>query len=73
VSCCVLAVCQEVLAGPAVAAQAAAGASHKNRKAAEELLTRAVADALHLLGMLKEVLPLLGGAHTFVSLCIGAK
>lgn len=55
------AVCQQVLPGPAAAAQAASAASHKNRKAAEDLITKAVTDALHLIGMLKEALQHLGG------------
>lgn len=55
------AVCQQVLPGPAAAAQAASAASHKNRKAAKDLITKAVTDALHLIGMLKEVLQHLGG------------
>jgi ribosomal RNA-processing protein 12 len=53
--------CQRVLPGPEAAARAAAAASNKQRAAAEEAITRAVADALHLLALLKQVLPLLAG------------
>lgn len=54
--------CRAVLPGPAAAARAAAAASNKQRAAAEEAITRAVADALHLLGALKQLLPLTAGA-----------
>ncbi|GLC60588.1 hypothetical protein PLESTB_001631100 [Pleodorina starrii] len=55
----VLKVCQRVLPGPAAAAHSAAAASNKQRSAAEEAITVAVADALHLIGALKGALPLL--------------
>ena len=42
-----------------MAARAAASASKAQRGAAEEAIARSVADALHLLGALKPVLPLL--------------
>ncbi|KAG2424708.1 hypothetical protein HXX76_014284 [Chlamydomonas incerta] len=58
----VLKVCQRVLPGPAAAAHAAAAASNKQRAAAEAAITAAVADALHLLGALKQALPLLAPA-----------
>ncbi len=48
------------------AARAAAAASNKNRAAAEEAITRAVADALHLMGALKPALPLMSAASTKV-------
>ncbi|EFJ51860.1 hypothetical protein VOLCADRAFT_87463 [Volvox carteri f. nagariensis] len=54
-----IAVCQRVLPGPAAAAHAAVAASNKQRAAAEEAITTAVADALHLIGALKGALPLL--------------
>jgi ribosomal RNA-processing protein 12 len=50
-----------VLPGPAAAARAAAAASNKQRSAAEQAITCAVADALHLLGALKQLLPLMAG------------
>lgn len=53
--------CKAVLPGPALAAHAAAAVSNKHRAAAEEAITRAVADALHLLGALKQLLPLMAG------------
>ena len=57
------AVCAEVLPGPEAAARAAAAASNKKRPVAEAAITKAVQDALHLLGALKMVLPLLSGDH----------
>ncbi|KIY94702.1 hypothetical protein MNEG_13261 [Monoraphidium neglectum] len=54
--------CRQVLPGPAAAARAAAAATNKQRSAAEEAITRAVADALHLLGALKQLLPLMAGS-----------
>lgn len=58
----VLKLCQRVLPGPEAAAHAAAAAPSKKRQAAEEAIAAAVADALHLLGALKQWLPLLAGA-----------
>ncbi|PNW69821.1 hypothetical protein CHLRE_19g751197v5 [Chlamydomonas reinhardtii] len=58
----VLKVCQRVLPGPAAAAHAAAAATNKQRAAAEAAITAAVSDALHLLGALKQALPLLAPA-----------
>lgn len=58
----VLKLCQKVLPGPEAAAHAAAAAPSKKRQAAEEAIAAAVADALHLLGALKQWLPLLSGA-----------
>jgi hypothetical protein len=54
-------VCRQVLPGPAAAARAAAAASNKQRSAAEDAIARAVSDALHLLGALKQLLPLMAG------------
>lgn len=53
-----LRLCQRVLPGPEAAARAAAAASNKQRSAAEEAITKAVSDALHLLALLKQLLPL---------------
>ena len=50
-----------VLPGPEAAAKAAASASHKARPQAEAVIKQAVADALHLLGLLKQAMPLLAG------------
>ena len=58
----VLKLCQRVLPGPEASAHAAAAAPSKKRQAAEEAIAAAVADALHLLGALKQWLPLLAGA-----------
>ncbi|BDA46153.1 RRP12-like protein [Coccomyxa sp. Obi] len=58
----VLRVCQQVLPGPEVAARAAAAASSKKRAEAEAAITKAVTDALRLLGWLKLALPLMPGA-----------
>ena len=55
------AVAQQVLPGPEAAARAAAAASHKKRPDAEKVLAQAVANALHLLGTLTLILPLLSG------------
>lgn len=55
----VLKLCQRVLPGPEAAAHAAAAAPSKKRQQAEEAIAAAVADALHLLGALKQWLPLL--------------
>ena len=57
------AVCQQVLPGPEAAARAAAAASHKKRPEAEKVLAQAVANALHLLGTLSLILPLLSGVR----------
>lgn len=54
-----LTLCRQILAGPEAAARAAAEASKKRRDEVESAITRAVSDALHLLGALKQVLPLL--------------
>ena len=56
--------CQQVLPGPEAAARAAAAASHKKRPEAEKVLAQAVANALHLLGTLSLILPLLSGARS---------
>ena len=63
----VLKLSQKVLPGPQAAAQAAAAAPSKKRQQAEEAITRAVADALHLMGALKHCISLLSGKkiHTF--------
>jgi hypothetical protein len=53
-----LRLCQRVLPGPEAAARAAATASNKQRSSAEEAITKAVSDALHLLALLKQLLPL---------------
>ena len=52
-------VCQRILPGPEAAARAAAAASSKQRMEAEAAISAAVTDALHLLGALTAVLPLL--------------
>lgn len=51
-----------MLPGPEAAARAAAAAAAKRRSDAEAAISRAVADALHLLGALQQLLPLLAGA-----------
>ena len=48
-----------MLSAPKAAALAAASASNKQRAAAEEVISRAVSDALHLLGLLKGSLGLM--------------
>lgn len=58
---CAAAVCGAVVPGPAAAARAAAAASNKQRATAEEAITKAVSDVLHLLGALKQLLPLMAG------------
>lgn len=55
------AVCQALLPLPQTAAKAAAAASNKQRAAAEEGIAAAVGDVLHLIGALKELLPLMTG------------
>ena len=57
------AVCEAVLPGPEAAARAAAAAPAKRRAEAESAIARAVADALHLLGALRQLLPLMDGAQ----------
>lgn len=57
----VLRVCQHVLPAPEAAARAAAAAPHKKQQQAEQAITQAVADALHLLGALKHTIFLLSG------------
>jgi hypothetical protein len=52
-----------VLPGPEAAARAAAAAPAKRRADAEAALARAVADALHLLGGLQQLLPLMAGTQ----------
>lgn len=59
----VLKLCQRVLPGPEAAAHAAAAAPSKKRQQAEEAIAAAVADALHLLGGLKQWIALLSGAQ----------
>eukprot|EP00955_Chlamydomonas_euryale_P102534 365427-Chlamydomonas_euryale.AAC.5 len=56
-----------VLAEPEAAARAAATAPSKQRGAAEAAIAKAVADALHLLGLLKGCVSLLSGVATKVS------
>lgn len=55
------AVCQALLPLPQTAAKAAAAASNKQRAAAEESIAAAVGDVLHLIGALKDLLPLMTG------------
>lgn len=55
------AVCQQVLPGPEAALKAFIGANKKAKQHAETLLQGAVADALHLLNLLKSILQLLSG------------
>lgn len=57
----VLKLCQKVLPGPEAAAHAAAAAPSKKRQQAEGAIAAAVADALHLLGALKQWVALLSG------------
>lgn len=57
----VLQLCQRVVPAPEAAARAAAAAPHKRRTAAEEVISAAVADALHLLGALRQTIFLLPG------------
>ena len=57
-------VCQQVLPGPEVAARAAAAAPSKKRAEAEAAISKAVTDALRLLGWLKLALPLMPGSRT---------
>jgi ribosomal RNA-processing protein 12 len=57
----VLKLCQRVLPGPEAAAHAAAAAPSKKRADAEAGITRAVTDALHLMGALKQCMALLSG------------
>ncbi|MEW5303887.1 MAG: hypothetical protein WDW36_006539 [Sanguina aurantia] len=52
-------VCQALLPLPQTAAKAAAAASNKQRAAAEESIAAAVGDVLHLIGALKDLLPLM--------------
>lgn len=65
-----LAVCEQVLPGPEAAAQAAATAPSKKRQAAEEAIAAAVADALHLLGLLKDSLPLMSGVPRVLEIMV---
>ncbi|KAK9845416.1 hypothetical protein WJX81_006006 [Elliptochloris bilobata] len=58
-SAAVLKVCEALLPRPEAAARAAAAASAKRRAEAEGAVAGAVADALHLLGALRQLLPLL--------------
>lgn len=55
----ILGLCKVILPGPEAAARSAASSSNKNRQAAEIIITKAVADALHLLGLLKSCIGLL--------------
>lgn len=55
------AVCERILPGPEAAARAASQASGKDRAAAEAAISAAVTDALHLLGTLTTLLPLMTG------------
>ena len=55
------AVAQGVLPGPEAAAKAAAGAPNKKRQQAEAAITQAVADALHLISLIRQVVVLLSG------------
>ena len=57
----VLKLSQRVLPGPQAAAQAAATAPSKKRQEAELAITTAVADALHLIGALKQSIGLMSG------------
>jgi ribosomal RNA-processing protein 12 len=60
------AVCQQVLPGPEAAARAAAAASSQKRSKAEAAITKAVADALKLLGWLKSIVPFLTGVYALL-------
>ena len=55
------AVAQGVLPGPEAAANAAAAAPNKKRQQAEAAITQAVADALHLISLIRQVVVLLSG------------
>lgn len=59
---CCAAVCEVVLPGPEAAARAAAAAPNKKRSEAEAAIARAVANALHILGSLKQIVSLVSGA-----------
>lgn len=52
---------QGVLPGPEAAAKAAAAAPNKKRQQAEAAITQAVADALHLISLIRQVVVLLSG------------
>ena len=67
----VLKLCQRVLPGPEAAAHAAAAATSKKRQQAEEAIAAAVADALHLLGALKQWIALLSGAFSSAAAAAG--
>jgi len=57
----VLKTCQSVLPLPEAAAQAAAAAPAKRRQQAEQAIKAAVADALHLMGLMKMLISFLSG------------
>lgn len=61
------AVCLRVLPGPEAAARIAAAAPSKKRSVAEEAITKAVSDALHLLEALKQTLFLVSGEITWAN------
>lgn len=50
-----------VLPGPEAAARAAAAAPAKKRNEAEAAIADAVSKALHMLGSLKQIVPLIAG------------
>lgn len=50
-----------VLPGPEAAARAAAAAPAKKRNEAEAAIAEAVSKALHMLGSLKQIVPLVAG------------
>lgn len=60
----VSAVCEVVLPGPEAAARAAAAAPNRKRTEAEAAIADAVSRALHILGSLKQIVPLLAGLHS---------
>lgn len=57
----VMRLCDRVLLGPEQSARKAARVPNKQRQQAEEAITSAVADALHLLGLLRQIIFLLSG------------
>ena len=57
-----------VLPGPEAAARAAAAAPAKKRNEAEAAIADAVSKALHMLGSLKQIVPLIAGEATSFAL-----
>lgn len=64
------AVCEVVLPGPEAAARAAAAAPNKKRNEAESAIADAVSRALHILGSLKQIIPLIAGQISCLIECV---